>query len=100
MVEQIDISDANGAREAAERTAEQIRTLSEEMGQDPNLEVTLRQDGDQWVVGWNSALGAWAVRLFDGQGVWEAEPEVVGLGRQEDFIGEIKNDQELVFTPN
>lgn len=101
MVDFIDISDSDSAEEAAQRTLEQLRAVAEEQfDQDGELEVTLRQDGDQWVVSWPAGPYEWTATITGGRGLMQDAPTVVGFGIQENFIGEIKNEDELVFTPD
>jgi len=101
MVDFINISDSDSAEEAARRTAEKLKEVAkEQFDQDGELEVSVREDSDQWVVSWPAGPFGWTMTLTGGRGLAQSYPSVSGFGRQENFVGEVKNEDELVFTPD
>lgn len=101
MVDYIDISDSASAEEAAKRTADKLKEVAEEQfDQDGDLEVSVRQDGDQWIVSWPGGPYEWTMTITGGRGLLGGAPALTGFGYQDTFVGEVKNDDELVFTPD
>lgn len=101
MVEHIDISDSDSAEQAARRTADKLKEVAEEQfDQDGDLEVSLRQDGDKWIVSWPAGPSPdWTMTITGGRGLLGGAPAITGFGQKENFIGNVKNEDELVFIP-
>ena len=100
MVSRTQISDADSAEEAARKTRNALRTIAEEeFGQDGELEVSLRQNNNKWIVSWPAGPYEWTTKITEGQTILGGERAIQGFGQQDTFVGEIKNQDELVFIP-
>ena len=95
----IDISNSESAKEAAKRTRYKLKDLAEEIGQKGDVEVSLRQEDNQWIVSWPGGPSDWTMKLTGGLGVFGGDPNITGFGYQDEFIAEVKNSYSLVFTP-
>jgi hypothetical protein len=109
-VEFDDVSDAESAYAAAVRTYGALQDLAEQIGYDPdsvilhNPEVSERcGHGSHWTVVWEG-LYEWTMALTGGEsavsgelGRYGGEPEVAGLGLNDNFSAEPYNGYVLAF---
>lgn len=98
MVDQLDLSEYKSASGAAKATGRTLREVAEEIGQDPELEVTVEKRDGSWVVNWEGGPFEWAIRLTGGEAIFGAEPEVTGFRDTDGYLAECKNRSTLVFT--
>lgn len=94
---QIDISGYSQAKSAAKAVKGQIEEIARTMGQQPDIEITLREEDGAYVLYWEAGPHYWTMKMTGEQPVWGAHPEVVGWREVSGFYAEPKNSFALVF---
>jgi len=62
--EALDVSQYSQAKSAANAIQKRISELAEEVyGQNPSLEITLKDEGDQYVLYWDAGPMDWPIKL-------------------------------------
>lgn len=65
----VDLSEYSQAKSAANAMRDMIRDVAEDFGQSPEVEVTLRDEGDRYVLYWEGGFSNWAVDALGGSGL-------------------------------
>lgn len=106
MVDQKDLGDYKTAHGAAKAAGEVVKELAEEIGQKPDVEVTVdkrksRGGSDIWIVAWPAGPHNWAVYLTGGEGVFGPgnEPELTGFYGHNNWEIECGSGHRLDFYP-
>lgn len=97
VVDTIDISGCESAEDAAETVGQQIKAVAESIGQKPDLEVTVKEKGENWLVAWPGGPFDWAIKLTGGEPIIAGDPEITGFRETVGFDAECKNGSTLVF---
>ena len=96
-VDPVDLSDCESAAEAATQAVKTIKEIADSMGQKPDLEVTVDQRGEAWVIFWEGGTHEWAVKMVGGIGVLSREPEIQGIRENDQVNMECKNGSAISF---
>lgn len=114
MTEAIDLAEYKTAHGAAKATGRKIEEIADDLGQDPDLEVTVEKRegrfGERWVVSWPGGPFDWATVLCGGESLFAGEhPSVRGgenspqvenlMGHGQDWNVECENRTTLAFYP-
>lgn len=96
MTDTVDIGGYSQAKSAANAVKKNISEVAEQVyGQDADLEITLRDEGDQYVLYWDAGPYAWPIKLTG-----EEDPlyNITGFAQDNDEIYvECKNMVALTF---
>ena len=88
MAGKLDLSEYSQAKSAAKASREELAEIAEMLGQDPNIEITLREEDGAYVLYWEGGPHNWAVDL--------AGTDNTLVGRR--FTGSLDNS-ELYIEP-
>ena len=65
----VDLSEYSQAKSAANAVKGVIEDIAEDFGQSPNMEVTLKDGGNSYVLYWEGGFANWAVDALGGSGL-------------------------------
>lgn len=65
----VDLSAYTQAKSAANAMRNLIEKIAEDIGQDPDLEVNLKDEGEKYVLYWEGGPYNWAVDALGGEGI-------------------------------
>ena len=65
----VDLSEYSQAKSAAIAVKGIIEDIAEDFGQSPNMEVTLKDEGNSYVLYWEGGFANWAVDALGGSGL-------------------------------
>ena len=65
----VDLSEYSQAKSAANAVRDTIREIAEDFGQSPEVEVTLKNEGDSYILYWEGGFANWAVDALGGSGL-------------------------------
>jgi len=69
QIETVDLSEYSQAKSAAKAVRNTIRQIADDFGQSPDVEVTLKEEGDSYVLYWEGGFSNWAVDALGGSGL-------------------------------